>query len=113
MTDTKGLIDISADEYQAKASLTAVYPAEVAVEYLSLGVCSEAGELAGKVKKYLRGDGELTREALVGELGDVLWYVAMLSRELGMPLSRVMRENLKKLENRAERGKIRGDGDHR
>lgn len=113
MTDTRERIDISADEYQAKASLTAVYPPEVAVEYLALGLCSEAGELAGKVKKHLRGDGDLTREAMTAELGDVLWYVALLSKELGLPLSRVMQLNLKKLQDRAQRDVIRGDGDHR
>ncbi|MCB9882389.1 MAG: nucleoside triphosphate pyrophosphohydrolase family protein [Planctomycetes bacterium] len=100
-------------EYQAGASRTAVYPRDQALAYLACGLASEAGEVAGKIKKFLRGDHELPREALLAELGDCLWYLAMLATECDGSLDEVARENLAKLASRAERGRIRGDGDDR
>lgn len=50
-------------------------------DYLSLGAISEAGEVAGKYKKWLRGDyGSWIafRSMVKYEIGDVLWYIAML-----------------------------------
>ena len=51
--------------------------------------------------------------ALVAELGDCAWYVAMAAKELGVPLSRVARLNLEKLASRKKRGVIGGSGDAR
>jgi NTP pyrophosphatase (non-canonical NTP hydrolase) len=53
------------------------------------------------------------REALKLELGDVLWYVAQLSSELGFELSEIAEANLNKLASRAARNVIAGSGDHR
>ena len=44
------------DDYQERAKSTAVYPSERALEYLSLGLASEAGEVASLVSKWVRGD---------------------------------------------------------
>ena len=52
-------------------------------------------------------------EAIKLELGDVLWYVAQLSTELGLELEEVATTNLNKLLSRASRDKISGDGDFR
>ena len=62
---------ITADEYQEKARETAIYPEKDALPYLSLGLVSEAGEVAGKVKKLIR-DG--TQSDVASEIGDVLPY---------------------------------------
>ncbi|MCP4972124.1 MAG: hypothetical protein GY914_00360, partial [Prochlorococcus sp.] len=53
------------------------------------------------------------REAIKLELGDVLWYVAQLSSELGFELNEVAEANLNKLASRAKRGQIKGSGDER
>ena len=112
-------------EYQRLARKTATYPqdhspvyAELGtLSYLMLGLCSEAGECASKVKKALRDNGGVlsaeAREALLDELGDVLWYVAEAVTALGANLDDVAGWNVAKLRSRAERGTLHGEGDAR
>ena len=104
-------------EYSTAAAKTARYPEDVALAYLIMGLSGEAGELCNKYKKVLRDqDGKLIEEnvkALLGEAGDVLWYLARLCDELGVPLEQVAKENIVKLASRAERGVISGSGDNR
>ena len=73
--------------------------------------------MAGKIKKIFRDRNgqfnEESRAALTSELGDVLWYLAQVSTELGISLEDVAETNLVKLLDRRARGKIQGDGDHR
>ncbi len=88
---------ITANEYQEKCKTTAIYPKKDAIAYLSLGLVSEAGEVAGKVKKHIR-DG--TESNVASEIGDVLWYCAMLANELGANLVKIMEDNLYKLNDR-------------
>ena len=101
---------ITAHEYQEKCKTTAIYPKKDAIAYLSLGLVSEAGEVAGKVKKHIR-DG--TESNVASEIGDVLWYCAMLANELGVNLGKIMEDNLYKLNDRKTRGTLRGSGDSR
>tara|TARA_B100000513_G_scaffold127561_1_gene56727 strand:- start:106 stop:435 length:330 start_codon:yes stop_codon:yes gene_type:complete len=106
------------NSYQSAARKTAAYP-DVGRNpiYPTLGLTGEAGEVADKVKKVIRDregvfDAD-TREAIKLELGDVLWYVAQLSSELGYDLNEVAEANLQKLSSRAARGRIGGSGDKR
>jgi NTP pyrophosphatase (non-canonical NTP hydrolase) len=105
-------------EYQRRAAETALYP-DVGhnLSYPTLGLAGETGEVAEKVKKVLRDQGgvvtESTRAALRQELGDVLWYVAALCRELRLDLGDVAQANLEKLFSRKERGVLHGSGDQR
>ncbi|WCM39583.1 nucleoside triphosphate pyrophosphohydrolase family protein [Thermus antranikianii] len=105
------------NEYQQEAKKTALYPEAYRLLYPTLGLAGEAGELANKVKKILRDHGgnlnQATREDLVAELGDVLWYVAQLATDLGVSLEEVAQGNLAKLRSRLERGKLGGSGDNR
>jgi len=114
------------NEYQDFARKTALYPGLSLKEdsfsvqgatYTALGLAGEAGEVANKVKKILRDDNShLTHERLFqirDELGGVLWYVAMLSHELGISLESVARNNIRILEAREKRGTLHGDGDER
>tara|TARA_R100001463_G_scaffold101230_2_gene155677 strand:- start:4812 stop:5201 length:390 start_codon:yes stop_codon:yes gene_type:complete len=109
---------ITPDLYENLAGQTAIFPKEKALEYLALGLTSEAGEVAGKVKKLIR-DGEdvegfeLKKIAIASEIGDVLWYCAMMAKEVGVPLNDIMKENLKKLHSRKKRGTLSGSGDER
>jgi len=110
------------NDYQARAADTAVYPESGsgsynAVSYSVLGLTNEAGEVAGKIKKVWRDDGgEFTPEKVTEifkELGDVLWYLAQATTELGYTLSDVAQYNVDKLASRAARGVIGGSGDNR
>ena len=109
---------MTAELYEYQASKTAIFPKEKALEYLALGLTSEAGEVAGKVKKLIR-DGEdvegsdMKKIAIASEVGDVLWYCALMAQEVGVPLNTIMQMNLEKLRSRMERGKLSGDGDNR
>lgn len=105
------------DTYQEATKSTAIYPPEAAIEYLVLGLASEAGEVAGKLKKLIRDPEAMTKEewrkVVISEMGDVLWYIARLADELDTPLSEVALENLNKLLSRKERGMLGGSGDNR
>lgn len=105
------------NEYQKEAEVTGVYPSERNIIYPTLGLNVEAGELADKVKKVLRDcNGEFTEEkkiSIVLELGDCLWYIAILARDLGYNLEDVARLNIEKLRSRQKRGVLGGSGDNR
>ena len=114
----KQLSSITAADYQARACETAIFPKHRATEYLTLGLTGEAGEIANKVKKFIRDgatkDEYLAKRIEIGyEIGDVLWYCAVLAEELEMNLGHIMEKNLDKLADRHKRGKISGSGDNR
>lgn len=106
------------NEYQEKARKTAIYP-NINNNYIypTLGLVGEAGEVAEKIKKVIRdNDGQITEEKKIEikkELGDVLWYIANLSKELGIDLDDVAQANLDKLYSRLDRDMLHGDGDNR
>lgn len=103
--------------YQKGALFTAQYgtKTERGLIYTVLGLAGEAGEVANKMKKVLRGDYGLDqlREVLAHELGDVLWYVATVAHELGYTLEEIGEMNLDKLRARNVRGTVKGSGDER
>lgn len=105
---------MNAKDYQAGTSKTAVYPTDRALEYLALGLLSEAGEVAGLLKRVIRdGVPDNFAERLELELGDVMWYIAQLCEVTRLDLGEVMQANLKKLADRQARGKLHGEGDKR
>ena len=106
-------VPLTLDTYQEQAAETAVYPYGKADQYLVAGLAGEVGELASLFAKHWRGDGDLNHDHAAAELGDVLWFVAMLAHEIGCDLSTIAQGNLDKLADRAERGKLKGNGDNR
>ena len=116
---------MTVNEYQEAALTTAVYPEQFRIIYPALGMNGEAGEVADKVKKVIRDTVLLTdaegaivlshdkRIELAKEIGDVLWYCAILAYDLGLKLDDVAQMNINKLKSRQERGKLSGSGDNR
>ena len=88
---------VSLDSYQRDANRT---NATADLANKGLGLCGEAGEVAELLKKHLYHGHPLDREKLRNELGDVLWYVATLASDLGIPLSDVASANVDKLRKR-------------
>ena len=77
-----------------------------------LGLVGEAGEVAEKIKKYIR-DGNKDLEAIQKELGDVIFYWTALHGALGLEPEDTITTNVGKLSSRKERGTIQGSGDNR
>ena len=123
---------MNASEYQVKAHDFASYGDNAM--YPALGLAEEAGEVCGKIAKFIRKHGgtepmtaryelenkvtvtddELKfRNDLSKELGDAMWMIAELCTVYGLDLGEVMAENIEKLTDRRERGVIDGNGDNR
>ena len=105
------------DMYQKVALTTAIYPREQAIIYPTLGLTGEAGEVANKVKKIIRDGSDSKDEKLVSEIkaeiGDCLWYIAVLANDFDIKLSDIASTNIEKLANRQKNGTIHGSGDTR
>lgn len=108
------------DEYQKQSLATVMQNSHnnlIGKTILALGVAGEAGEVADKWKKILAyQNGEATKEdiaELAKEMGDVLWYLAVLAEELGLKLDDIATMNLAKLASRQSRNVISGRGDNR
>lgn len=67
------------DDYTRLAARTAVFPPEAGTYYTALGLCSEIGELA-------EANAAMDASGVRAELGDALWYVALLARAHGLRL---------------------------
>ena len=89
------------DEYQL-AALRTVPELELAqlVQNMALGLAGETGEVIERVKKQVYHGHTPDVGGLVGELGDVLWYLAGLCSAYGLTLSDVANANIAKLQAR-------------
>lgn len=106
------------DEYQRGALRTAA-PRDKPNEllHLVLGLVGESGEIAEKFKKWVRDldsdEDRIDRADIAKELGDVLWYLAVLADYLDLSLEDIATANLAKLASRQRRGVLGGSGDYR
>ena len=82
-----------------------------------MGLCGESGEAIDIVKKCMAQGHELDRDRLIGELGDIAWYLAEAAAALDIPLEEVLQRNIEKLKKRypdgfdTERSLVRVSGD--
>lgn len=108
---------LSLTEYTKLTAETAIYPdagtgKDLELYYLSLGLTSEAGEVAGKIKKLIR-DNKLDVGNLAYELGDCFWYLCRLCEAIGYDPSYILEININKLLKRKDNGTLSGSGDNR
>jgi NTP pyrophosphatase (non-canonical NTP hydrolase) len=106
------------NDYQ-RAALRTAAPREKHNEvfHLLLGLVGETGEIAEKAKKIVRDNGsDFSRwdtEDIKKELGDTLWYVAVIADHFDLALEDVAALNIAKLADRQRRGVLGGSGDDR
>jgi NTP pyrophosphatase (non-canonical NTP hydrolase) len=66
----------------------------------SAGLAEEAGEVLSHVRKHLLQGRPLDRDAVLLELGDALWCLAIAADTLGVSLQDVAQRNVEKLRAR-------------
>ncbi|MEV0902434.1 nucleoside triphosphate pyrophosphohydrolase family protein [Actinoplanes sp. NPDC049802] len=109
---------VDLDEYQRGALRTAASrDKKNELLHLVLGLVGESGEVAEKFKKWVRDldsdETRIDRADIAKELGDLLWYVAVLADYLDLSLDDIGAANLAKLASRQTRGVLGGSGDDR
>lgn len=92
-------------EYQRRAAGTdsaAGDEATTRLEIYLLGLAGEAGSVASEYKKRLRDGSAHARwkPRMAEELGDVLWYLSAIAREVGLDLESIAEQNLAKTRGR-------------
>jgi NTP pyrophosphatase (non-canonical NTP hydrolase) len=100
-------------DYQELAARLAL-PTALNDQYLSLGLVGEAGEVASLFAKAVRdSEGLVNQDNLKKELGDVLWFVAVLAQHYNIDMNDLAIGNINKLRSRQQRGVLGGSGDDR
>jgi NTP pyrophosphatase (non-canonical NTP hydrolase) len=118
LTDRDEGLVVDMNEYQQAALRTAA-PRDKHNElfHLLLGLVDETGEIAEKAKKIVRDKGSdfanWDIEDLKKELGDTLWYLAVLADHFDIELEDVAKLNIAKLADRQQREALGGSGDNR
>ncbi len=94
------------NEYQDLASVTEKYYGDFDKRLTShtLGIAGEAGEVANYVKKAIFHEHGIDAEKMKDELGDVLWYVALIAETMSLELNDIAEHNIAKLKARYPEG---------
>ena len=107
------------DEYQRRAITTNLKQEDKFKEIMQqvLGLADEAGEVQAIFKKWIRDqDADFTKldtDKIKKEMGDVLWYIAVIAHDLNLSLDDLAETNIAKLASRKDRGTLSGSGDDR
>lgn len=87
---------MNAAEYDALAART-MRPGADPVVFASFGIAGESGELVDRIKKHLFHGKPVSRNEVLDEVGDVLWYLTTLCRQFDANLEDAMTYNIDKL----------------
>lgn len=68
--------------------------------HAAIGLCTETGEIQDQLKKAVFYGKPLDKVNLAEELGDVFWYMAIMSDALGVSFADIMAKNIAKLKTR-------------
>lgn len=95
------------NEYQIAIEQFAIYVKELGMTYLALGLASEAGEVASRIKNVIRDKAGVYSDdeklAILREIGDVVWYATILASEIGVNMSDVLTQNYNQTKFRYDR----------
>ena len=69
-----------------------------------LGLSGEVGEFNDMIKKWIFHEKDLDEEHLKKELGDIMWYIAMMCHAFRWSLDEIMEMNIDKLKARYPEG---------
>lgn len=92
-------------EYQKICRATAKKFKNRELEILTwgLGIAGEAGDVASCIKKTFAHQNN-QEEGIKENIGDVLWYAAMICNFFGWDLQKILEENMNKLKKRYPKG---------
>lgn len=114
----------------SKAAQSTCLASSFNFSYLAFGLIAEIGEVADLVAKWVRkrmafiksdfltfntsdeSEAQSFRDKIVKELGDVLWFVALLSEYLGVSFEELANRNIAKLAERKRNNEIINHKDH-
>jgi len=94
------------NEYQELCKRTAKKDFQTNSEEImcwGLGVTGEAGDIASCIKKTFAHNKDV-KEGIKENIGDMLWYTAMICNFFGWDLEEVLNENIEKLKKRFPEG---------
>ena len=93
-------------EYQSKAqrTLDCKLIRKEQLSNLVFGINGEIGEVTDLLKKHLFHGHDLSMQKLIEELGDTLWYLTNIASLYNIPMTYILDENIKKLEERYPEG---------
>lgn len=69
-----------------------------------LGLSGEVGEFNDMIKKWIFHEKECDIKHLKKELGDIMWYIAMMCHSFNWDMDEIMKMNIDKLEARYPEG---------
>jgi NTP pyrophosphatase (non-canonical NTP hydrolase) len=96
---------INLKEYQKLCKKTALKFKDKEKEILTwgLGIAGEAGDVAGCIKKTISHKND-QKDGIKENIGDTLWYMAMICNYFGWDLEKILGDNIEKLEKRYPKG---------
>jgi NTP pyrophosphatase (non-canonical NTP hydrolase) len=75
-------------------------PVEPDTLHAIVGIASEAGEMLDALKKHIFYNQQMDSINLAEELGDLMWYMALLCRRYGWTFEEIQKRNIAKLKAR-------------
>jgi NTP pyrophosphatase (non-canonical NTP hydrolase) len=97
-------MDITNYQREANRTMNTNLNRNEKLSMLGLGLAGEAGEVVELLKKNIYHGHFNTKQELIKELGDVMWYIANLCTENNILLEMVLEENIEKLKKRYPNG---------
>lgn len=87
-------------DFETLSKSFAQNPRNIAIANWAMGLAGEAGEACDYLKKCLFHGHPMDKDKVAKEIGDVLWYAAVLAHEVGVPFEEIAQRNIAKLRAR-------------